>query len=123
MTAVLDQLGAHEDLAASRAALHSAIEGLADTSTWLGGRLAAGDLTSALAGASPYLRQFGTIVGGWLMALSAVAAKEAPSDFTPEFLTDKVTTARFFMEHLLPQANGLIPTIKGGADLLTDARL
>jgi 3-(methylthio)propanoyl-CoA dehydrogenase len=123
MTAVLEQLGAHDDLKASRVSLQTAIEGLADTSTWLGDRLAAGDLTPALAGATPYLRQFGTVVGGWLMALSAIAAKEAPSDFSAEFLADKVNTARFFMEHLLPQANGLIPTIKGGADLLTDARL
>jgi hypothetical protein len=33
-----------------------------------------------------------------------------------------VNTARFYGEHLLPQANGLIPTIEGGADLLADAR-
>ena len=40
-----------------------------------------------------------------------------------EFLADKVVTARFYGEHLLPQANGLTPTIKGGNSLLSKARL
>jgi hypothetical protein len=57
------------------------------------------------------------------MLISATVAKDEPPDFTPEFLEDKVNTARFYLEHLLPQATGLIPTIKGGATLLANARL
>jgi hypothetical protein len=34
-----------------------------------------------------------------------------------------VNTARFYLEHLLPLAAGLVPTIKGGAALLSNARL
>ena len=59
----------------------------------------------------------------WLMARSALAAKMGPAEHDDEFLADKVVTARFYGEHLLPQANGLIPTIKGGNALLAEARL
>ncbi|MBW3666348.1 MAG: acyl-CoA dehydrogenase C-terminal domain-containing protein, partial [Actinobacteria bacterium] len=81
----------------------------------------AGDYDAALAGASPFLRQFGTVIGGWLMARSAIAAKREPAEAEPSFLADKVNTARFYNEHLLPQANGLIATVKGGNDLLEQA--
>jgi hypothetical protein len=113
----------HEDLRGAADALQQAIAGLADTSTWLGQRLVERDLDAALAGATPYLRQFGTVVGGWLMLVSATVAKDDRPDFTPEFLEDKVNTARFYLEHLLPLAAGLVPTIKGGAALLSNARL
>jgi hypothetical protein len=57
------------------------------------------------------------------MAVSAVNALGKPEGFNEAFLADKVNTARFYGEHLLPQANGLIPTIKSGADLLAKALL
>lgn len=118
MTSVLDEMSDHRDLAASRDQLTTGIQGLADTSSWLGERLAEGDHEAALAGATPFLRQFGMVIGGWLLAKSAVAAKRKPANHDQSFLADKVNTARFYNEHLLPQANGLIPTIKGGNDLL-----
>jgi alkylation response protein AidB-like acyl-CoA dehydrogenase len=123
MNGMLDEMRAHQDLDGFRGHLGSAMEGLADTSAWLGQRLSDGDMGSALAGATPFLRQFGTVIGGWLMAVSAVAAKKGPSDFDSEFLDDKVNTARFYGENLLPQANGLIPTVKAGPDLLSKALL
>ncbi|HET9260145.1 MAG TPA: acyl-CoA dehydrogenase [Acidimicrobiia bacterium] len=123
MTGVLSDMGKHEDLGAFKDQLSTALQGLADTSVWLGARLAAGDIDDALAGATPYLTQFGTVLGGWLMAISAVAAKTRPAEFSDDFLTQKVVTARFYGEHLLPRANGLIETIKGGNDLLAAADL
>lgn len=123
MADVLEEMNDHEDLGVFRDELTTAIQGLVDTSTWLGERLAAGEIDEALAGATPYLRQFGTVIGGWLMARSALAAKTGPAEHDDDFLVDKVVTARFYGEHLLPQANGLIPTIKGGNTLLAEARL
>ncbi len=123
MTDVLGDMSEHDDLGVFRDELTTAIQDLADTSSWLGERLVAGEYDDALAGATPYLHQFGTVVGGWLMAKAAVAAKASPAEFDAEFLADKVTTARFYGEHLLPRANGLTSTIKAGNGLLDSANL
>jgi 3-(methylthio)propanoyl-CoA dehydrogenase len=121
MTSELATMIGHDQLGRFREELSVAIQGLAETSRWLGERLASGDLQSALAGASPYLRQFGIVLGGWLMARTAVAALEEPPGFEDSFLVDKLTTARFYGEQLLPMANGLAPAVKGGAELLESA--
>jgi alkylation response protein AidB-like acyl-CoA dehydrogenase len=121
MTGELETMSSHEELAKFREELSVAIQGLGETSSWLGERLIEGDLRSALAGASPYLRQFGIILGGWLMARAAVAALADPAGFDPAFLSEKLGTARFYGEQLLPMANGLVPAVKGGADLLDNA--
>jgi hypothetical protein len=121
MAEVLAQMDRHPELSRFRDQLAAAIQGVADTSTWLGEHLAGGDIQSALAGATPYLRQFGTVLGGWLMARAALAALAAPRDFDEEFLADKVNTARFYGEQLLPIAGGLVPAVEGGAGLLESA--
>lgn len=123
MTGVLGDMNDHDDLSEFRDHLTSAIQGLAETSAWLGSRLAEGAVEDALAGATPYLEQFGIVLGGWLMAVSAVAAKQSPAEFSEEFLTGKVIASRFYGEHLLPRAGGLIATIKGGNELLAAATL
>jgi alkylation response protein AidB-like acyl-CoA dehydrogenase len=123
MTSILGEMSDYDDLGEFRDQLTTALQGLAETSVWIGGRLADGAVDDALAAASPYLNQFGTVLGGWLMAVSAVAAKKGPEEFTQEFLADKVVSARFYGEHLLPRANGLIPSIEAGSALLGAARL
>jgi alkylation response protein AidB-like acyl-CoA dehydrogenase len=123
MVAELDTMTPHEELAQYREELAVAIQGLGETSTWLGERLIEGDLRSALAGASPYLRQFGIVLGGWLMARAAVAALGSPNGFDHGFLTEKTSTARFYGEQLLPIANGLVPSVKAGSSLLDSAGL
>jgi acyl-CoA dehydrogenase len=121
MTAELATLEGHSELDHFREELALAIQGLAETSAWIGEKLSDGDIRSALAGASPYLRQFGIVLGGWLMARAAVSALANPPEFDPAFLADKVTTARFYGEQLLPTANGLIPSVRGGIELLDRA--
>jgi len=121
MTDVLDDMNDHEQLASFRDRLTEAFQGLADTTAWLGDRLEEGDFRSALAGATPYLRQMGTVVGGWLMARSAVEALKGPAGYDAEFLKEKVVASRFYGEQLLPQAGGLVPAVKGGIDLLDQA--
>ena len=121
MTAELATMEGHDQLSRFREELSVAVQGVAETSRWLGERLASGDLQAALAGASPYLRQFGIVLGGWLMARTAVAAIGEPPGFEHSLLADKVTTARFYGEQLLPMANGLVPAVKGGAALLENA--
>ncbi len=105
------------DLAPIAEPLAKEIDNLEQTSLWLGKALA-GNPNDALAGSSPYLRQFGLVVCGWLLARSAVAAAELDGDrrFTPEYLAGKVATARFYATQLLPQASGLMGAVTAGAD-------
>jgi alkylation response protein AidB-like acyl-CoA dehydrogenase len=122
MEEVLEDMERHDELSGFGHELAKAISGLSDTSGWLLERLSTSTVEDALAGATPYLEQFGTILGGWLMARSAVAALEEPGPVS-DFARDKVVTARFYGEQLLPRVAGLISTIKGGADLLNEAAL
>jgi 3-(methylthio)propanoyl-CoA dehydrogenase len=95
---------------------------LRQTSDWLlaHGRI---DPDNALAGATPYLRMCGIVTGGWLLARSAQAAARALSGGSgdAEFLRQKLVTARFYAEQLLPQAAGLAPAVMAGPADLAEA--
>ena len=72
------------------------------------------DPLDALAGATPYLRLFSLVTGGWVMALQAAGRHAAPrrrGAGRQGLLEGKVLTARFFCEQLLPQARGLLPAV------------
>ena len=72
------------------------------------------DPLDALAGATPYLRLFSLVTGGWVMALQAQAAARLLADAAPadkDLYEGKVLTARFFCEQVLPQARGLLPAV------------
>lgn len=88
------------------------IDALERTARWMlsQGRTVALD---GMAGATPFLRLTATVVGGWLMARQAIAAVAAGTD--DPYNAAKVTTARFFVEQLLPVAEGLVPMITATA--------
>ena len=68
------------------------------------------------AGAVPYLRLLGLVAGGWLL-MRAAAAAEAGRDAgdTDAQLRDKVTTALFFADQYVVEADGLArKVIRGG---------
>ncbi|HKY65140.1 MAG TPA: acyl-CoA dehydrogenase, partial [Acidimicrobiales bacterium] len=99
--------------------LADAHAGLKATTDWL---LANGmaDPTNALAGATPYLRMCGIVTGGWLLARSAQAAQRLldAGEGDADFLRQKLVTAKFYAEQILPQAAGLAPSVTAGpADL------
>jgi alkylation response protein AidB-like acyl-CoA dehydrogenase len=78
------------------------------------------DPANALAGATPYLRMSGIVTGGWLLARSALAARELlDAGATDVLLEQKIVTARFYCDQLLPQAAGLTAAVTAGpADLV-----
>jgi 3-(methylthio)propanoyl-CoA dehydrogenase len=89
---------------------------LAEATDWL---LTSGrDVVDVLAGATPYLRMFGTVVGGWLLARQAATATRlldtGGNGYDNDFLRAKVATARFYAEQLLPQARGLLGAVTAG---------
>ena len=82
---------------------------------------------AALAGATPYLRMLATLVAGWLMARSAVAARSelaevladnSASGNSAEWLRAKMLTAEFFCTQILPQATALEASVTGGDRVL-----
>jgi len=74
------------------------------------------DMPAALAGAVPYLELFGIVTGGWLLAKGAVAAHRALArdEGKPDYLGARIMTARFFAEHRLARAPGLVPAVAAG---------
>ncbi len=72
--------------------------------------------------ATPYLRLFGTVVGGYLLTLQAVEAEKRIQGGTGsnDFLKAKQITARFYVEQIMPSAIALLkPVIAGGATLMS----
>jgi acyl-CoA dehydrogenase len=68
------------------------------------------DAKAVYAGSFAYLRLSGLVLGGWQMARSLLVA-ERLRDSDPAFYGAKIATARFFAEHLLPQAGALATSI------------
>jgi hypothetical protein len=100
-----------------RAALASGVSALREATDWIMSHGLA-EPNDALAGATPYLRLFGLVIGGWLLARSALAASRllpnaGGSDTV--FLQDKIGTARFYTGQMLPQAAGLLPAVTAGS--------
>jgi alkylation response protein AidB-like acyl-CoA dehydrogenase len=111
-------------LAAIGAGLGSATAALAQATDWMLDRLQSSP-NDALAGATPFLRMFGLVVGGWLLGRSALAAHRLASEGSGEkaFLAEKVATAHFYAGQLLPQVAGLLPAVVAGAEVLYDVDL
>ncbi len=74
------------------------------------------DPEEAAAAASDYLRLLGIVALGFMWARAAVVALERRPSANGDagFYDAKLTTARFYMERVLPQAGGLLAAIKSG---------
>jgi hypothetical protein len=105
-----------EGLAGIRTNLAQGADGLEAATRWLVDTYAK-DANSALAVAVPYLKLFGTVAGGWMMARAALIATERlrEPEADKEFLGAKLATARFYAEHLLPQSAALTREVTHGA--------
>jgi 3-(methylthio)propanoyl-CoA dehydrogenase len=105
------------ELAGIQPALADGVRVLREATGWILSRGQA-EPNDALAGATPYLRMSGLVVGGWLMARSALAASRLLRDAGGSdaiFLREKMGTARFYAGQLLPEAAGLLPAVTAGA--------
>ena len=109
------RLSQHAQLAESAESLNSALKATRATTQWLLEH--AKNPVAALSGATPYLRQLSTLVGGYVMAESALIALDA-NDLDADTKAAKVATARFFCEQLLPAVHGLGASITGDSELL-----
>ena len=79
---------------------------------------------AVFAGSVPYLMLAGNVMAGWQMARGLLAAEQALATgdmgvFSAEFMRAKITTARFYADHLLTKAPGMRDSIVDGADCVT----
>jgi Acyl-CoA dehydrogenases len=118
MTAELDALALTNDadLSAIASAFKAALGAFEEATAWLLARYDS-DPREAVAGAVPYLKLTGIVVGGWHMAHAARIARDLLSagEGNTAFLHAKIATARFYAEHVLPEAAAARDEITTGA--------
>ena len=104
------------ELASIRVNLKEGIDALEAATRWLVETFPVNPRAAA-AVSVPYLKLFGTVAGGWMLARAALVAgaKLAESDTDQEFMRAKLVTARFYAEHELPQAFALAREVTTGA--------
>ncbi len=75
---------------------------------------------AVFAGSVPYLMLAGNVMAGWQLARSLLVAEKAiAAGEDVAFMQAKITTARFYADHLLSKAGGLRDSIVDGADSVT----
>jgi hypothetical protein len=79
---------------------------------------------AAYAGSVPYLMLTGNLVAGWQMARALLVAQELHAKGEDAaFMQAKVTTARFYADHILSKVPGAALSITQGADSVTEMAL
>ena len=107
--------------------LKAAREALVDVIDFVAGGLAKGPSVAAkaspnavFAGSVPYLMLAGNVVAGWQMARSLLVAQEQLAQgVEADFMKAKITTSRFYADHLLTKAPGMRDSIVEGAECVT----
>jgi len=75
---------------------------------------------AVFAGSVPYLMLAGNLMAGWQLARSLLVAEElAAKGEDKQFMEAKVTTARFYADHILSKAPGIRDAIVEGAESVT----
>jgi alkylation response protein AidB-like acyl-CoA dehydrogenase len=72
------------------------------------------DVRAAYAGSVPYLKLAGLTLGGWQLARAALVAHARLAGTDHAFHQAKIGTARFFADHVLSTAPGLLAAIEAG---------
>ena len=95
-------------------------QGLEDTRQAVAWVLDSGAQSRDAAGAIsvPFMMLMGYLCGGWVSCRMAqrATARLAAGEGDPAYLQAKVSTARFYCEHLLPRVSGLRDTILEGSE-------
>jgi hypothetical protein len=111
-----DALAVVKRLKAARLALIDVIEFVVD--------FGKNSPNAVFSGSVPYLMLAGNVVAGWQMARSLLAALDQldiskAGGVDVDFMKAKITTARFYADHLLTKAPGMRDSIVEGADCVT----
>jgi alkylation response protein AidB-like acyl-CoA dehydrogenase len=118
LAATVDQVHASNDPGFGRTAdrLDAALADLRDATAWLLAGMGEGRMTEALAGATPYQRQFGLTLTGVYLAKSAITPVD---DGKAEA---RIALARFAAENLIAETAALKDRVMHGAESLAAVR-
>ena len=113
LVARLDAAGS--EFAGMRGRIDESLACVRNTVMWLTEHGIA-DVRNALAGATPFLRMFGLLVGARYLADSALAAKADIDAGVGDtgYLNARITVARFYCDNLLPGVLGLESAVTAG---------
>jgi hypothetical protein len=79
---------------------------------------------AVFAGSVPYLMLTGNLVAGWQMGRALLVAEaELAKGNDSAFMQSKITTARFYADHILTKVPGMRDSIVEGADSVTELAL
>ena len=99
--------------------LKAAREAFVDVVSFVAGNTKASP-NAVFSGSVPYLMLAGNVMAGWQMARALLVAQDAVAAGTDvAFMQAKITTARFYADHLLTKAPGMRDSIVEGADCVT----
>ncbi|MEX2249663.1 MAG: acyl-CoA dehydrogenase family protein [Parvibaculum sp.] len=115
MTAKTARQSNRKTLAAIGAALDAALDTLDKATAYMLAQLKAAP-NDCLAGATPYLRLFGTVAGGHYLAQGAL--KTAEEDGQGGFAATRLALADFYALNILPGVHGLLGPATAGAETL-----
>ena len=101
----------HEGFGDTAQLLDAAINDVEETTDWMLERLSSGEMEQVLAGATPYLRQFGLAAGGCYLAKAGLADQD----------DTRAGLARFFAENFAAECAALKTTVTRGAESLLSA--
>ncbi len=117
MRAIGGKLGAsgRQELNAIREALTAAVDALQLATRWVS-EMVSRDPQAAMAASVNYLMLVGYVCGGWQMARAALACRsERPAPEDLDFHRQKLATARFYADQILPKVDALLKAVTSGA--------
>ncbi|WP_243612568.1 acyl-CoA dehydrogenase [Shimia aestuarii] len=80
------------------------------------------DIDASFAGSVPFLMLTGTLAAGWKLAKAALAAEaRLQTGEDPAFMTQKIATALFYAQHILPECSAEKARILHGAGSVLNA--
>ena len=92
------------------------VDKLSEVTLWLGSKMLEGELVDASSGASPYIKMFGQVLGGYYMGKAALLATKKYEETGDEYYAEKITLSKFYIEQLLPLASGYASAVTAGKE-------
>jgi len=105
-----------EEFAAMRKSLSAGVTALEEAVAYIVATYGQ-DIKAASVGSVPFLKLLGIVAGGWQMGRAALVSAQRLAEGSGDagFYQAKITTARFYADHVLSQAPGLAYSVVNGA--------